>query len=127
MTAYSILKHIHLTAIAVSLGLFMLRGIWMLLDSPRLRQRWVRILPHAVDTILLVSALGLAWVYYRWPLVMHGWITAKILALLVYIVLGTIALKRGRTKAVRAVAWLAALLTFGYIVRTALTKYPWPF
>ena len=53
-----------------------------------------------------------------------GWLVAKIVGLLVYIVLGTIALKRGRTRRTRAAALIGAIATFGYIAMVALTKSP---
>lgn len=118
---YLVIKHIHLTCVALSFSLFFLRGVWMLRDSPRLQRRWVKILPHIIDTTLLASALTLAWLSNQWPFV-QPWLTAKVLGLLLYILLGTIALKRGKTKAIRTTAWFAALLTFGYIVAVALSR-----
>lgn len=123
---YSLLKHVHFTTIAITLTLFLLRGAWMMADSPRLQARWVRIVPHVNDTLLLISGLGLAIMLGQYPLV-NGWLTAKLFALILYIVLGTIALKRGRTKRTRIVAWIAALLVFGYIVAVAVTHDPFPF
>ncbi len=123
---YSLLKHIHLTTIAVTLILFLLRGAWMMMDSPRLKARWVRIVPHVNDTLLLASGIGLAMLLQQYPLV-HGWLTAKLFALLAYIVLGTIALKRGRTRAQRIVAWLAALAAFSYMLAVARAHDPFPF
>ena len=93
----------------------------MLLDSPLLQRRWVKVVPHVVDTLLLTSALGLVFWSGQYPFV-QTWLTAKVLALLAYIVLGTIALKRGKTKGVRTFALLAALAVFTYIVAVALTR-----
>ena len=118
---YLAIKHIHITFAALSGGFFLLRGLWMLLDSPMLQQRWVRIVPHVVDTLLLTSALALVFWSGQYPFV-QSWLTAKVLALMAYIVLGTIALKRGKTKGVRTFALLAALATFAYIVAVALTR-----
>jgi uncharacterized membrane protein SirB2 len=115
---YLLLKTVHLGSAAVSLTGFVVRGVWMLTDSPRRHARWVKIAPHVVDTVLLVSALWLTFLIQQYPFV-HGWLTAKVLALLGYIVLGSIALKRGRTKSIRVAAWIAALLVFGYIVTVA--------
>ncbi len=120
------LKLIHLSSVVISGAFFFTRGIWMLRDSPRLQARWVKIAPHVVDSVLLVSALVYAWQIQQYPFV-HGWLTAKVLGLVVYIVLGTIALKRGKTKAVRTTAWIAALFTFAYIVWVARTHTPFPF
>lgn len=120
-----LLKTVHMTCAALSLGGFVLRGIWMLRDSPLLQARLTRILPHVNDTLLLGSALWLAFCIEQYPFV-HGWLTAKVLALLAYIVLGSIALKRGKTKTVRTVAFALALVAFFYIVTVALTRNPLP-
>ena len=106
----------------VTLGLFLLRGAWMLAGSPQLRRRWVRIVPHVNDTILLAAAIYMATV-----IGMQSWIAAKIAGLLLYIVLGSVALRRGPSRIIRAGAFVAALLVFAYIVAVALTKQvmPW--
>lgn len=122
---YGLIKHVHQGTAALSLALFLLRGGWMLVDPAKLRHRWVRVLPHLIDTALLASAILLAWLAAQYPFV-HGWITAKVIALLAYILLGTIALKRGRTRRIRIAALVAALGVFGYIVAVALTKQPLP-
>lgn len=123
MTTYLLLKHLHVTFVAISVTGFFLRGIWMLTDSPRLNRRWVRVLPHVNDTLLLAAAIGLSIVLEQYPFV-QGWVTAKVIGLLAYIGFGLFALRRGRSKAVRAGFWLAALASFGYIVSVALTKDP---
>ncbi|MFZ3040863.1 MAG: SirB2 family protein [Thiobacillus sp.] len=126
MAYFSLIKNLHLTTIALSLALFVLRGAWMIAASPLLQARWVRVAPHLIDTLLLASGIGLAVLIQQYPLV-HGWLTAKFLALILYIVLGTIALKRGKTKAQRIAAWIAALLVFGYMVAVAMVHDPFPF
>ena len=118
MSTYLALKHLHLTTVILSFALFALRGLWMLVDSPQLQRRWVRIAPHLIDTVLLASAIGLTLILQQYPFV-NDWLTAKVLALIAYILLGGIALRRGPTRAIRAAAWVAALATFGYIVSVA--------
>ena len=124
--AYLILKNLHLTTIAITLTLFVLRGIWMMAGSPLLQARWVRIVPHVNDSLLLASGIGLAVLIRQYPLT-HGWLTAKFFALIAYIVRGTIALKRGRTRGQRISAWFAALLVFGYMAAVARAHDPFPF
>jgi uncharacterized membrane protein SirB2 len=102
---------------------FVGRGALMLRGSPLLKARFVRTAPHVVDTVLLASAVWLAWLMRLSPFA-HGWIAAKVLGLLAYIVLGTIALKRGRTPRVRAAAFAAAVAAFAYIVTVAITRDP---
>lgn len=122
---YLALKHLHVTCVVLSGLGFCLRGWWMLRDSPTLQQRLVRILPHVVDTLLLGSALSMAFLSGQYPFV-QGWLTAKLGGLLAYIVLGAMALKRGRTKAIRARYFVLALLAYGYIVSVALSRNPLP-
>ena len=122
-TWYPAIKHVHMTCAAVTLTLFVLRGAWMMRGSPLLASRWVRVVPHLVDTLLLASAITLAVIIGNAP-VTHGWLTAKVIGLVLYIVLGTIALRRGRTRTVRVAAFFAALVVFGYIVSVAITKSP---
>ena len=124
--SYLVLKNLHLATIAITLALFLLRGFWMMADSPRLQARWVRIVPHVNDTLLLASGIGLAVLIQQYPLV-HGWLSAKFFALIAYIVLGTIALKHGKTRGQRIAAWIAALLVFGYMVVVAVAHDPLPF
>ncbi|NTV96782.1 MAG: SirB2 family protein [Thiobacillus sp.] len=119
--AYALLKLIHVGTVYITFGLFLVRGIWMLLDSPRLQDRWVRVLPHLNDTLLLTAAIGMLVTGGLNPL-SHPWLLVKIGGLLLYIYLGTMALKRGRTKGQRAGYFAAALATIGYIIAVAVTK-----
>ena len=120
------LKYFHVACVIISGGGFFVRGLWMLRASPRLDARWVRVAPHIVDTLLLASAIGLVIATHQYPLV-QGWVTAKIFGLLAYIGLGTVALRRGKTRAIRLASWIGAIATFGYIVSVALTRNPWGF
>ncbi len=115
------LKAIHLTFAALSVTGFFIRGIWMLRDSKLLQQRWVKILPQVVDTVLLASAIVLA-VQLRYSPMAQPWLMAKIIALLVYVALGLVALRFGRSKGIRALAWLLGMVVFGYIVAVAMSK-----
>ena len=121
--SYILLKHLHVTAVAVSGAGFLLRGLLMLRDSPLLQRRILKVLPHVVDTILLGSAIAMAVISAQYPFV-QSWLTAKFFGLLAYIVFGMMALKRGRTKAQRTAWLLAALLAFTYIVSVALARDP---
>jgi uncharacterized membrane protein SirB2 len=116
-------KTVHLAAVAASFALFFLRGVWMMLDSPRLGARWVRIVPHVNDTVLLAAGAWLAFALREAPGA-SPWLTAKLAALVVYIALGMLALRPGPPKGVRAAAWLAALAVFGYMVAVATTRSP---
>ncbi|MFT3850056.1 MAG: SirB2 family protein [Propionivibrio sp.] len=123
MVNYLLLKYVHISCVVASGCGFFLRGVWMLMDSPRLRQRWVRIFPHIVDTGLLGTAIALATISGQYPIA-QSWLTAKVIGLVAYILCGTMALKRGRTKTVRAVFFVVALMIFAYIVLVALNRSP---
>jgi uncharacterized membrane protein SirB2 len=118
-----IVKTIHVATAFISITGFTIRGIWMLRDSPVLRAKWVKIVPHINDTVLLLSAIILAVQMGQAPFV-HGWLTAKVLGLLLYIGLGMVALRFGKTMPVKALAFLSAIVIFFYIVLVALTKNP---
>lgn len=120
---YLSLKYLHICFASLSGGFFLVRGAWMLAGSPLLQRRWVRTVPHVIDTALLTSAVALAILSSQYPLA-QTWLTAKVLALIAYIVLGTIALKRGPTRTIRGMAYLAALLVFLYIAGVAISKNP---
>jgi uncharacterized membrane protein SirB2 len=121
MAAYLWVKILHVACVIVSLSGFAMRGALMLAGSPLLNARWVRVVPHVVDTVLLASAAWLAWVLQQYPFV-HGWLTAKVVGLLAYIGFGMVALRRGRTKRLRAVFLALALASAAYVVWVALAR-----
>ena len=120
---YLAIKYLHVSCALLSGTFFLLRGVWMLRGSALLQARLVRIVPHLIDTLLLATAITLAVRSGQYPFV-QPWLTAKLLALCVYIALGTIALKPGRSHRIRAAAFFAALATFLYIVMVAITRRP---
>jgi uncharacterized membrane protein SirB2 len=113
----------HVYAVIASGGLFFARGL-----AAQLGARWamaapLRYLSYAIDTVLLTAALMLVAILHQYPFV-HAWLTAKVVLLVIYIVLGSFALKRGRTKAIRATCWMAALVVFATIFWIARTRDP---
>ena len=126
MTAYFALTYLHVATVILSIAGFIVRGIWMMFSSPLLQKRWVKIAPHINDTILLVSAIALVMMTAQYPGPL-AWINAKIVALVVYIALGFVALKPSRPMNVRIIAWCLAIIIYAYIVLVALTKNAFPF
>lgn len=122
---YLLLKHLHVSCVVLSGLGFVLRGYWKFRRPEALAHPWVRRAPHLVDTLLLGSALALAWISGQYPFVLP-WLTAKVLALLAYIVLGSLALKRATTLGGQLLCFFLALLTLAYIVSVALTRQPMP-
>jgi uncharacterized membrane protein SirB2 len=123
LNAYLLAKYLHVTCVAISGAGFVFRGALMLRETPWLRRPWLRIAPHVNDTLLLAGALAMIFISGQYPFV-EGWLTAKVFGLIAYIALGSVALKAGRTKPTRTLAWLAAIGVFAYVVSVALTKNP---
>ncbi|WP_148252163.1 SirB2 family protein [Aidingimonas lacisalsi] len=123
MATYFLIKHLHMTAAALSLALFIVRAWWSVIESPRLERRWVRIASHVIDTALLALGVTLMVMLRFWPH-QHPWLAAKLIALVVYIVLGTIAIKRGRTPRQRGIGAVAAILVFLYMAGAAIRHSP---
>lgn len=123
--SYVALKHLHVTCVVLSGLGFCLRGWWMLRESPLRQHRLTRILPHVVDSLLLGSAVTMALMSGQYPFV-NAWLTAKLFGLVAYILLGMMALKRGRTMTIRARYFGLAVLAYLYIVSVALTRSPLP-
>jgi uncharacterized membrane protein SirB2 len=120
---YPQIKLVHIAAVLTSGLLFLLRGAALHAGQSWGKAAPLRYLTYAVDTVLLTAALMLATLLHQYPFV-HGWLTTKVLLLVVYIVLGTYALKRGATRKVRIGCWLAALLVYGFIISVARAHHP---
>jgi len=120
---YPQIKAVHIAAVVASGLLFLVRGASLHAGMTWAMAAPVRYLTYAIDTVLLTAALMLATLLHQYPFV-QGWLTVKVVLLVVYIVLGTFALKRGSTKAIRIACWLAALAVYGFIISVARAHHP---
>jgi len=120
---YAQIKWVHVAAVIASGSLFALRGAGTLAGAGWPLWAPVRFLSYTIDTVLLTAALMLVTLLHQYPFV-QGWLTAKVCLLVVYILLGTFALKRGRTPRVRAWCFAAALAVFLFIVSIARAHHP---
>lgn len=120
---YLPVRQVHIASVHLSIALFLLRGMLMWADSRWLGHWTLRSLPHLVDTVLLTSALMLVTIIDQYPFV-HGWLTVKVVLLVVYIALGMVAIKPGRPPAVRRAAFVAALVVFAFIYSVARAHHP---
>ena len=118
---YSLLLATHTACALLTISGFMLRGYWMLQGSPLLRHRITRVAPHVVDALFLASGIALI-VARQIAVLQSGWLLAKFAALLLYVALGMIALRFGRSRETRLTALIAAIAVFAYIVGVALSK-----
>ncbi len=120
---YPQIKQFHIFVALLSGSIFALRGAFVLAGA-----RWplaapVKWLSYAVDTALLTAALMLVTIL-PWAMFGNGWLLAKLALVVVYVVLGTFAMRRGRTRRARAVCYALALLVFGTIYSIARAHHP---
>jgi uncharacterized membrane protein SirB2 len=120
---YVVLKHLHVTCVALSIAGFCLRGLLIMRKSALAGRRWFRVLPHVNDSLLLAAALALAVLIGQYPFV-DAWLTAKVFGLIAYIILGALAFQPARPAGVRIGAGIGAVMVFGWIVSVALAKHP---
>ena len=126
---YADLKLIHVSAVTISFCGFAARGFGVLSSASWVRHRLALTLPHLVDTVLLLSAVAMLWIVRVSPWALP-WLRAKLIGLVVYIALGVLALRPrpgesiAGSKTLRLVAWISALVVFGYIASVAVTKSP---
>ena len=120
---YYWVKQVHVWSVVSSFALFLLRGAWVLAGRRLPRNVLLRSLPHAIDTVLLTSALWLTTIIQQFPF-QQPWLTTKVLLLLLYIVLGHVALRRARSRAGRTLAFAAACAVFLFIYSVARLHHP---
>ena len=121
---YPQIKLVHIYAVIASGCVFGVRGVLMLARSSITNHPALRYLSYVIDTTLLTAALLLVVMLHMYPFV-QAWLTVKVVLLVVYIVLGTFALKRGRTRAVRTACYFAALAVYLFIVSVSIAHNPW--
>jgi uncharacterized membrane protein SirB2 len=120
---YSLVLHLHITCVILSGALFFARGIMRIWESPLVNRRVLRVSSYLIDTTLLTAAILLTLIIRQYPLT-EGWLTAKVALLLVYVVLGSLALKRARTRRARLLTFLGALAIYGCIISIAIAHDP---
>ncbi|WP_210451639.1 SirB2 family protein [Pantoea ananatis] len=123
---YPLIKNLHLLTVAVTILLFLLRFYWQRTGSAMLQRRWVRILPHVNDTLLLLSGASLVMITHFYPFSPQGsWLTEKLLGVIIYIALGSVALsRRPRSDRTRWIAFIVALIALVTIIKLTLSKMP---
>lgn len=120
---YYWVKQVHVYSVLLSFTLFLARGAWVLSGRRLPRQLFLRTLPHAVDTVLLTSALWLTAIIQEFPF-REPWLTTKVLLLIAYIVLGSLALKRAASRTGQVTAFVAASIVFVFLFSVARFRHP---
>ena len=118
------IKTLHIITVVISISLFVGRGLWLYALKNNLSARWIKILPHVNDTVLLITGILLAVQLQQYPLV-HDWLTVKIICLLIYIGLGFSAMKWHKSTKAGLLSWVCAIIVFVYMVSVAITKTPY--
>jgi uncharacterized membrane protein SirB2 len=121
---YPQIKAAHVVLVFASGALFFVRAL-----AVQFAQRWplaapARYLSYSIDTALLTSAFMLMTVLHQFPFV-NSWLTVKITLVVIYIVLGTLALKRAPTPRARLLCGIGAVLVYALIISVARTHSPW--
>ena len=120
-----LVKLIHISCAVMTITGFLARSYLKLAAPQYLQQRWLKITPHVIDTVLLASAIVLVIQIQQYPFV-SAWVTAKLLMLLVYIGFGLMTLRFARDRLQFVIGFIGACLSFSYIIAVALTKQAWP-
>jgi uncharacterized membrane protein SirB2 len=120
---YFWVKQVHVFSVYLSITLFALRGAWVLAGRTLPRHPLLRALPHTIDTVLLTSALWLTTLVHQYPF-RQGWLTTKVILLLAYIVLGSLALRYAPDRRWRALAFIAAIAIYLFMVSVARYRHP---
>lgn len=120
---YMMAKHLHLTAVALSIIFFILRFLWSQFDPTVLSKKWLKILPHVIDTVLLGSAIWLCVILSQYPFA-NAWLTFKVIGVVLYIVFGLFALKKAKTSMGRWSFFVASLGVLMATAMVAVTKQP---
>lgn len=118
------IRTLHIACVAASGALFLLRGLPLVVGRKPFDHRWLRRLSYAIDTVLLTAALALMALLQAWP-GQQRWLTVKVLLVLAYIALGSLALRRGKGAGFRKACFLAAVAVFVFIVGIARRHDPW--
>lgn len=121
---YIAIKHAHMMFALITITLFMLRAWLAVPDPDRIKSKLLKVLPHIIDTLLLALGIWLAVLSKQIPFSNSPWLTAKVIGLVLYIIVGTIAIKRGKTQDQRLVATFVAIAIFAYIYGAAISKSP---
>ena len=120
---YSQVRAVHIGVVLASGALFALRGAGALSGAHWPLAGTVRYLSYGIDTTLLSAGLMLVAMLPAAMFANH-WLTAKLLLLVLYVALGSFALKRGRTARVRASCFAAALLVYACMLSIARAHHP---
>ena len=120
---YTAFKHLHLTAIALSLLFLILQVVAQVMDSKMKDAKWLKVLPHIINTVLIITAVGLCVTSAQYPFV-HDWVTSKLIGLVAYVLLAIVAVKWARTNAMRVFALIGAVAWLVLTGKVAISKAP---
>ncbi len=116
-----LIKHIHVWLVILSVTGFLLRFVWSLKNSAVLQRKAVKIVPHIVDTLLLLTGVSLALIFRYSPFHID-WLGTKLVLIVVYILLGGVAMRPALPRRIRQMVGCLALLTVLLIMHLAIYK-----
>lgn len=124
--AYNWIRILHISTVIFTIAFFTLRLVWMQLHPHSVRLVWVRATAQINDTLLLLAGISLALMSKQYPFEVP-WLTAKLIALVIYIILGSLALRWAKNRWASIMFGTLALICVGYIVLVAYNRSvtPW--
>jgi uncharacterized membrane protein SirB2 len=121
---YAALKIIHVASVVLSFALFAIRGGNVLSGKAAPGGRAMRILPHVLYTVLLLSALSMVAINKQYPWV-NAWTAVKLSGLVVFVIFGTLAFRGSRGR--QALFFVLGTVAFIFTASVGLTKDPMGF
>lgn len=115
---YLVLKNTHMLLAMISFTFFLIRATWAFQGSTLLQTKAVKILPHVIDTFLLLTAITLMLTISQYPFI-NSWLTGKIIGLITYIIFASIVIKYAKNNLQRSLFLGLAIMSFTYIFMTA--------
>jgi uncharacterized membrane protein SirB2 len=119
---YLFLKYLHIFCVAASFALFFVRGLWIVKVYPSAQEPWIRVLPHVIDGLLLLSAAGMVATAQRFD--WTPWMQVKLGLVVVYIALAVLVFRAGTQRLYKTLAWAGGLLLFLYVTSIAVLQHP---
>ncbi len=114
------MKHLHLLFVAVVALSFIGRVILAEYRPEMLAQKWIKLSPHILASLLLLSGIVLVFQGDWLANGEYGWIVAKLVLLVAFVGLGVMTLREQGQK--RWLAFGGALFVLYYIVKVAFSK-----
>ncbi len=118
---YLLIRQLHILTATLSVTLFTSRFLLLIRSLAWQPKRWLKVIPHVNDTLLLIFAILLCIIIQQAPLI-TPWLTEKVVAVILYILAGMFALKWSKTRLGKIIWFIIAIFMFAYAANIAINK-----